>query len=168
MGFLDKIKKFFDTGGVDTDLSAPEAFRWSDDEIPLRVRLTGHETEVRQISDIDLKLEEEVSAGADEKERRNRDRYTFVYHAGVTLQPGETVELDIAFPLRRRGFSNDSTAARAGRLIGAATELMGSGLTIGSTGSRYRISVMPAVEGARMRKATSRQIRALGFGDFSF
>jgi hypothetical protein len=167
MGFLDKVKKLFDAGGIKTELFAPDSFRWSDESIPLRVRVTGHESDVRTIKAFSFKLEEDVSGSADERERRNRTRYTFETDDVVTLQPGESQEIEVAFPLSMRGLQGDSTAAKAGRFLAAAADVIGSGgLTIGSRGSRWRITVTTEVEGANVRKGTSRQIRALGMGEF--
>lgn len=99
MGFLDKVRKAFDTGGITTELHAPDSFRWRDETLPVSVRLTGHESEPRTVTSIEFRLRDAERDDSNRSAReRERDGIRFEYREAVVLQPGETVTLDIDFP----------------------------------------------------------------------
>lgn len=100
MGLFDKVKKAFDTGGIKTELHAPDAFRWQDETLPVSVRLTGHKSEPRTITSTEIRLRDaERDDGSRSAKERERDGIRFEYRETVVLQPGQTIALDIDFPL---------------------------------------------------------------------
>jgi hypothetical protein len=168
MGFLDKIKKAFDTGGVTTELMAPDAFRWSDESLPVQVRLTGHESEVRTISSVELRLREDDRDSKDRSSTRDDDGIRYTYRERIVLQPNETISFDVDFPLKASTVLGrlDSDGELPGWLSKAA-KVIETGQALATGTEDYRISATPEVDGARMSRSVSRRIRALGFGDFA-
>lgn len=87
-GVVDKVKKVFDTGGIKTELHAPDAFRWQDEILPVSVRLTGHESEPRTITSIEFRLRDAERDDDNQTAReREREGIRFEYRETVVLQP---------------------------------------------------------------------------------
>jgi len=168
MGLFDKVRKAFDTGGIATELDVPDAFRWEDESVPVNVRLTGHESEPRTITSIEFRLRnaERDDANQTAKERE-RDGIRFEYREPVVIQPGQTVALDIDFPLTTSEIIDrvGATGQVPGWLATAA-KVVDTAQGLSTDSSHYVISATPKVEGAKMDRGVSKRIRQVGRGDF--
>lgn len=168
MGFLDKIKKAFDTGGIKTELHTPDAFRWRDETLPVSVRLTGHESEPRTVTSIEFRLRDADREDTNQSAReRERDGIRFEYRESVVLHPGESVTLDIDSPLTTSGIIDQVGAT--GQVPGwfaTAAKVVDTAQSLSTDSSHYVISATPKVEGAKMDRGVNRRIRQMGQGDF--
>ena len=168
MGFLDKIKKAFDTGGVSVDIQAPQQFRWSEGTLPVSLTLKGHESESRTITSILFRLQEaDNDSDRNQSARdRKRDGIRYEYTDPIVLAAGESVTIDIDFPLSI-GEVLDGVGA-TGEVPGwlaTAAKVIDTGMKLSTESSIYRISATPTIEGAKIAKGVSRQIRQAGLGD---
>lgn len=169
MGFLDKIKKAFDTGGISADLNAPREFRWSDETLPLSLTLTGHDTEVRTVKSVTFRLQETADESRSKTAReREHDGIRFKHNESFDLQPGETVSIDIAFPLTTSEILERVDAMdNAPGWLATAAKVVDAGAKLSTTSDDYTISASPEIEGAKMAKSVKRRIRQAGFGDLN-
>jgi sporulation-control protein spo0M len=166
MGFLDKLKNIFDAGGLSVDVNVPQTFRWNDGVIPVEVRLGGHKSEARTINEIRIELREN---DRDNNSSSQRDRAVIKmnFNEPLTLQPGEevtrTYELQLSFA---DALEDSGMADKLPGWVSTAAEVLEAGRSIELGGDDYQIVVTPEVEGAKMRRGTSRRIRRLGMGEF--
>lgn len=170
MGFLDKIKKVFDTGGVGLDLSAPKQFRWSDETLALSLTLTGHDSEVRTVSSIEFRLREVTSSSENSSARdREREGIRYTHSEPLVLQAGESATIDIQFPLTASEmFEQAGALENAPGWLKTAVNVVDAGSKLSTSSSDYTISATPEIEGANMSKGVSRRIEQVGAGDFRF
>jgi hypothetical protein len=168
MGFLDKLKKVFDAGGLSVDVDAPQTFRWNDGVIPVEVRLGGHKSEPRTIHSIAIELREN-DRDQDDRSASQRDRAVVKmnFDEPLTLQPGEaitrTYELQLSFS---DALEDSGMADKLPGWVGTAAKVLEAGRSMEIGGDDFQIVVTPEVEGAKMRRGTSRRIRRLGVGEF--
>jgi hypothetical protein len=161
LGFFDSIKKAFDAGGIKVRLETPNSFKWSDGSIPVTVKLTGHKTEPRTVTNLRFTLAEEREDSSGETtsiSRRNQGASVSVDRSeSIELQPLQEDTIDFAMPLATGGEAG-SVAAMAGKVMDA--------ISLFSTHAQwYSLSVHTTVEGAKAQKGTSHRIRN---GDVSF
>lgn len=168
MGLFDKVKKALDTGGIKTELHTPDAFRWQDETLPVSVRLTGHESEPRTITSIEIRLRDaERDDGNQSARERERDGIRFEYRETVVLQPGETIALDIDFPLTTSEIIDRVGASgQVPGWLSTAAKVVDTAQSLSTDSSHYVISATPKVEGAKLERGVSRRIRQIGRGDF--
>lgn len=168
MGVFDKIRKAFDAGGIKTELHTPDEFRWQDEFLPVRVTLTGHDTEARTVTSIEIRLRD---AERDDSNRSARDRehdgIRFEYREAVVLQPGESIALDIDFPLTASEVIDQVGATeKVPGWLSTAAKVIDTAQSLSVDSSHYVISATPKVEGAKMDRGVNRRIRQVGRGDF--
>ena len=170
MGFLDKIKKAFDTGGVSADLRAPDQFRWSDEALPVQLTLKGHESEPRTVTSVLFRLRESDSDGENRTARdREREGISFEYREPVELPPGESVTIDIEFPLTVTEILDQVGATEnVPGWLSTAAKVMDASRSLSLDSEYYWISATPEVEGAKISKGVSRRILQVGRGDAFF
>lgn len=161
MGFFDKIKKAFDTGGIKVELEAPKSFDWGDQTIPTRVTIVGHESEPRSIQSLSFTLKDEgdnkMAPGMRDKDRPGRPdgrRFSSSYEHLVALElgPGETHTIEVGVPL--------SAGAGPGLLDRMSFGADGATLHFGT--QWYVLSVSAPVEGATMARADTTRLQASG------
>ncbi|USQ81406.1 hypothetical protein NF556_07085 [Ornithinimicrobium faecis] len=161
MGLFDKIKKAFDTGGIKVDLEAPKKFDWSDPTIPVRVTLTGHESEARSVQQLSFSLKDDGdNEGApgmrnnDGPSRGDGRRFsaTYVHLLALQLAPGETQTFDVNIPL----------AANGGPGLINRMSFTNGGVTLHFGDQWYVLSVSAPVDGANMARADKVRLRASG------
>jgi hypothetical protein len=167
MGFLDKIKKAFDTGGISAELDAPGQFRWSDETLPVRLILKGHESEPRTVNSVLFRLRESDSDDENRTAReREREGISYEYNETIELQPGESVTIEIEFPLTvSEILDRAGVAEEIPGWLSTAAKVMDSAAKLSTDSDSYRISATPNVEGAKIAKGVSRRIRQVGMGD---
>ena len=168
MGFLDKIKKAFDTGGVSAEIQAPQQFRWSDGTLPVSLTLKGHESESRTVTSILFRLQEADNDSDKNQSARERQRegIRYEYSEPIVLAAGESITINIDFPLSMGEVLD--TAEATGEIPGwlaTAAKVIDTGMKLSTKSSIYRISATPTIEGAKIAKGVSRQIRQAGLGD---
>lgn len=166
MGFFDKLKRAFDTGGIDVEISVPDTFRWSDGTLPVSVTLTGNDEEPRTVTELELWLRED-----DDDSRTSRGRHqdgVKMTHAGpIELGVGETINLDIEFPLSVSGAVEEmSGGEEAPGWLKAASGVLNTVSELSRETPWYRFSVSSTVEGAGAHKTASRRIRNNALGEF--
>lgn len=168
MGLFDKVKKVFDTGGITTELDTPNAFRWEDEILPVSVRLTGHESEPRTVTSIEFRLRDAERDDDNQNAReRERDGIRFEYREPVVIQPGQTVALDIDFPLTTSEIIDQVGASgQVPGWLATAAKVVDTAQRLSTDSSHYVISATPKVEGAKIDRGVSRRIRQVGRGDF--
>lgn len=161
MGLFDKIKKVFDTGGIRVDLQAPKKFDWGDPTIPVRVTLTGHESERRSIQQLNFSLKDDgdnqAAPGLSNNDRPSRGdgrRFsaTYVHLLALELAPGETQSFDVSIPLATNG----------GPGLINRMSFTSAGVTLHFGDQWYVLSVSAPVDGASMAKADTVRLRASG------
>jgi hypothetical protein len=165
MGFLDSIKKAFNTGGIDVGLTVPKSFRWSDGTLPITVTLSGHEDEPRTVTELDLWLRED-DADSQQRTRGRREGVRMIVPGPWELAPGEEKSVEVPFALTAAAgvgnASGEEAPAWLKAVSGAATAL--------TEATRdtpwYRFSVEVAVDGAGARKMVARRIKNNGLGEF--
>ena len=169
MGFLDKLKKIFDSGGISADLQAPDQFRWDDKALPVSLTLTGHESEPRTVTSIVFRLQEdEVSNQKQTGASRKRDGITFERSEPIELAAGESKTIEVDFPLSiAEGFDQAAAAGKIPGWLSTVAKIAETGMKLAEDTRYYRISATPKVEGAKMSKSASQRIRRMGKGDIS-
>lgn len=173
MGFFDKIKKVFDKGGVGIDVDAPQAFRWSDDTLPLAVQLSNESDEERLVTQLVVTLHEDVDAGHHQRDESAGDRarrrrraeskgVTFTHAEPVTLAPQSTHTLELAVPLTRGATLGDEAPG----WLQAAGDVFDALDGISREGQWFRLKVTPSVEGFNAVAVGSVRLRNLRAGEF--
>jgi hypothetical protein len=165
MGFFDKLKHAFDTGGIDLDISVPDRFRWSDDVLPVTVTITGHDEEPRTVAELELWLREDDDDSRNSR-GRHRDGVRMTHGGPIELAPGESVTLEIAFPLSASGAVEGLSGGEAPGWLKAAGGVIGTLTELGRETPWYRFSVSTTVEGAGAHKTATRRIRNNAAGEF--
>ena len=170
MGFLDKIKKAFDTGGISAELDAPGQFRWSDETLPVRLTLKGHESAPRTVNSVLFRLRESDSDDENQTAReRKREGISYEYHESIVLQPGESVSIDVQFPLTTSEILQQVGATEnVPGWLSTAARVVDAGKKLSLDSDSYRISATPNVEGAKIANGVSRRIQQVGAGDACF
>ena len=137
MGFLDGLKKAFDTGGIELGMVVPKSFRWSDGTLPITVTLGGHKEEPRTVTQLALWLRED---DADSQQRRSghREGVRMIVHGPFELAPLEEKSVEVPFALTEA--TRDTPW--------------------------YRLSVEATVEGAGAQKMVARRIKNNRLGDW--
>lgn len=168
MGLFDKIKKAFDAGGITTELHTPDAFRWQDETLPVSVRLTGHESEPRTVTSIEIRLRDADRDDTNRSAReREKDGIRFEYRETVVLQPGESATIDIDFPLTTSGIIEQVGAiGHVPGWLATAAKVVDTAQNLSTDSSHYVISATPKIEGAKIDRGVTRRIRQVGRGDF--
>jgi len=169
MGFLDKIKKIFDTGGISADIQAPERYRWDDETFPVSLTLTGYGSESRTITTILFRLQESDTSNQNQSgQSRTRDVTTFERSEPFDLAAGESKSVEVDFPLSIAGGLDRAAAeGKVPEWLSTVAKVAETGLNLTEDAKYYRISATPKVEGARMSKSTSQRIRRMGKGDLA-
>ena len=165
MGFLDGLKKAFDTGGIDLGLAVPKSFRWSDGTVPITVTLGGHKEEPRTVTQLALWLRED---DADSQQRRSghREGVRMIVNGPFELAPLEEKTIEVPFALTAAAgvasVSGEEAPAWLKAVSGAA-----SALTEATRDTPwYRLSVEVTVEGAGAQKMVARRIKNNRLGDW--
>lgn len=163
MGLFDKIKKAFDTGGIKVELEAPKKFDRSDQSIPTRVTVTGHESEPRSIQALTFTLKDDGDNQGMPGMRNNDDgprqgdgrRFSSSYDHLVALElgPGESRTFEVAVPLAANGGPS---------LIDRMSFAVDGGATLHFGDQWYVLSVSAPVEGANMARADKVRLKASG------
>ncbi|MCK0112610.1 hypothetical protein MWU75_10705 [Ornithinimicrobium sp. F0845] len=160
MGFFDRIKKVFDTGGIKVDLEAPKHFDWNDPTIPVRVTLTGHESEARTVQQLSFTLKDvgdnEGMPGMrdrDEPHRPDGRRFSsrFEHPLGLHLAAGEIRAVDVAVPLPGGGPG-----------LSDRMSFGPDGVSLHFGDQWYALSVSAPVEGAKMARSDTAKLQAPG------
>lgn len=161
MGLFDKIRKAFDTGGIKVHLEAPDRFDWADPGIPVRVTLTGHESEPRTITHLSCTLKDvgdnQGAPGMRDRDEPHRPdgrrfRSSHDHLLALPLPPGQTHAVELAVPL-------------PGGTGPGLTDRMSfgpDGLNLHFGDQWYVLSVSAQVEGANMARAATAKLRASG------
>lgn len=165
MGFFDKIKHAFDTGGIDVEISVPDRFRWSDDSLPVTVTITGHEEEPRTVTELELRLREDDDDSRTDR-GRHRDGVRMTHGGPIELTPGESVTLELAFPLSASGAVEGLSGGEEPSWLKAASGVIGTLTELNRETPWYWFSVAATVEGAGAHKTATRRIRNLAAGEF--
>ncbi|NLG21858.1 MAG: hypothetical protein GX555_10595 [Actinomycetales bacterium] len=161
MGIFDKIKKAFDTGGIKIDLEAPKRFEWGDPAIPVRVTLTGHESEVRSIQHLSFNLKDvgdnQGAPGMRDKDQPHRpDGRRFSAHyehlLALQLQPGQTHVVEVSVPLT--GGEGPGLADRM--------SFGSDGISLNFGDQWYVLSASAPVDGAKMARTATAKLKAPG------
>ena len=177
MGFLDKVKKVFDKGGVKVDIDLPETFHWSDGLLPVAVQLTGGD-EDRVITQLEMTLTEDMLLGdrpddesPSERSRRERraknSAVTYTHNEPITLPAGTEQVVSIDFPLSLQGAAEAAGLGddAGGGLLGAASTAMGLFKEATRDQEWYRLKVAATVEGFSASPTTSQRIQNLRTGE---
>lgn len=165
MGFFDKIKHAFDTGGIDVDITVPDRFRWSDATLPVKVTLTGHDEEPRTVTELELWLREDDDDSRTDRDR-HRDGMRMTHSGPIELAPAESVTLELAFPLSASGAVEELSGQDAPGWLTAASGLMGTLTELNRETPWYWFSVSATVEGAGAHKTETERIRNNAAGEF--
>jgi hypothetical protein len=176
MGFLGKIKKAFDKGGVKIEIDVPETFRWQDGVLPVAVHLTGDQDEERVITAIDLTLLEDVRFVHDRddtptersrRERQVRESATKHRHEGpITLGPGESVVLTVDFPISLSGaVATVEDGEGAPDWVATASTAMNMLSEATRNQEWHRVEARPHVEGFSAAQVASQRIENLRTGE---
>lgn len=167
MGLLDRVKKAFDTGGITTELHTPDAFRWQDGTLPVSVTLTGHETEPRTITSIEIRLRDAERDDDNHSAReREREGIRFTYEETVVLQPGQSATIQVDFPLTTSQIIDGVGATgQVPGWLATAAKVVDTVQSLDTESSHYVITATPKVEGAKLKRGVSRRIRQIGRGD---
>lgn len=161
MGLFSKIKSAFDTGGIKVKLEAPDRFDWDGQGIPVRVTLTGDESEARTIQSLDFTLKDSgdnqrAPGMRDSSERHRPDgrRFNARYQhlLALTLAPGQVQTVELTVPLTGGGGPGVSDRMSIGP----------DGLTLNFGDQWYVLSVSAPVVGAPVARATTARLKAKG------
>lgn len=167
MGFFDRVKATFDSGGIKVKLEVPNDFHWGEETIPVKVTLTGHKAEPRRVKELTFLLQDELESDKAEKLQSGESRYGrrvkigWVREGVIELDPGETVTLDVPVVVAQDGSASASVGnEKVDKVIGVASML---GMVTNPSDIRsYQITVNAPVEGANRTKSHSRSIRQGG------
>lgn len=167
MGFLDNIKKAFDSGGIDVEIDVPKTFRWSDGSLPVSVTIDGHESEPRTITSIRLQLvEDDDDESSVRRERGRLDGLNFTQTETITIEPGGTVTRVLSLPLTVGDAVSTVTDAEAPGWLSAVSKATSAISELTRETPWYILRVIPEVEGAGAKKIASRRIRNLRTGEW--
>lgn len=168
MGFLDRIKKAFATGGIGVDVSTPEAFRWSDNTLPVDVAITNSSDEPRTVTSVRLQLAE-YDRDDPVTTRKVRGRYE-----GMNLFVNETFSVDaggshtmhIDMPLSVEGAAEGMGVEDAPDWVKGISTVVNTVTELNRENEWYILRVIPEVEGFTAKKIGSRRIRNLRAGEW--
>lgn len=99
MGIFDRIKGFFNTGGIKVKLDAPGTFVWEQRHINVVVRLTGNKERPTTINELDFTLKPHSPPGPSTSGSSGDHSSSFSYRWGhpvsIELAPGELRDVTV-------------------------------------------------------------------------
>lgn len=167
MGFLDRVKKAFDHGGIKTTVEAGKTFRWSDDVLPIDITIRNSADRPRTVNSIRLQLVEHDRNDPVTTRKvhgRHKGLNLFINEPATIAAGGEHTQ-HIKLPLSLRGTADELDIETPGWLdvlstaINAVTDL-------NRDYEWYQLRVIPDVEGFTATKIATHQLRNLRAGDW--
>lgn len=163
----NKIKQWFDRGGVKRKLDLPPAFSWHDPVLPVAVQLTNKSDEERVVVKLSFSISESsTSSSKDDKSSSGPSRtlLTLERPVEVRLAPGESETVEVEIPLSVKGTLDEAGDDVPGWMSTAASAL-GSFQNMTRTDRNYTVSAGHTVEGFKPTGLSGRSIRHLRPGE---
>lgn len=167
MGFLDRLKSMFDSGGIKITVATEKAFRWSDDSMPVDLTIRNSSDEDREITELRFQLVEydrEDPASTRKVNGRYEGLDYFVREAFI-LAPGDTRGMHLDVPLSVSGTADALDADTPGWVSGVSTAVNMLKDATRDT-EWYLLRVIPEVTGFTAKKIATRKIRNLRAGEW--
>lgn len=157
MGFFDRIKRFFDRGGIGLSLNIPRSFKWQDGSLPATVTLKGHKEEPRSIFELSFTIVEDEKTD-DSSSSPSSFTYSWTREGSIDLAPGEEKVIDVVIPLVTEELVEEEVFGREAK---GFAEKAFMAVVRGSSPehiNRFRVTVAADVDGATKPKRASRHI----------
>lgn len=157
MGIFDAIKNAFDSGGLKVRMKAPNTFKFKDGSIPVTVKLTGHKTEARTVTNMRFTFKAEPKEGTPLSARNDEEGLTLTVDRDepIELQPLQEVTIDFVMPL--------ATGGEAGKMGAAVGKVMDAMSLFSAEAQWYVLAMEMTVDDAKAKKRVSKRIRNNAF-----
>lgn len=167
MGFFDRLKKAFDTGGVKVVVASGQTFRWSDDVLPVDITLTNSATEPRTVTSVRLQfVEYDRENPATTRKRHGRyEGMNLFLKESFTIDAGAQHAMHVDMPLSISGAAEGIGAPAPGWLDGLSS-LVNTVKELNRDHEWYQLRVIPEVEGFTAQKIGTYRIRNLRTGEW--
>lgn len=153
MGLFSWIKRSLGGGGgVGAKLEAPSSFTWNDQNLPMKVTLSGHKSEPRTVLSLAFlfqDVEKNPSSDSESKSFGRNVNYHWEHIADIQLAPGGEQTIEVFMPLPFDSVERTALAEKD-----PAGGFMNKMLSSMSTGApthirHYVVSVKSEIEGAK-------------------
>ena len=157
MGFISKIRGFFDTGGIKVKLDAPRSFSWHEDQLDVVVTLTGNKEKPTSINSLkftvrSLPPSQQQGGTAGGNSGPSKSSFTFDWDHPVDIQLDANEVRDVPVMLMLPKPSGVAKAPNAPDIMSSRWEAM-------REHNRCELNVSAKVDGARFSRGSSRQLR---------
>lgn len=151
MGFFDAIKNAFNTGGLKVRMKAPNTFQFKDGSIPVTVKLRGHKTEPRTVTNMRFTFKPEPKEGTKFSQQNSEGfRLSVDRDEPIELQPLQEVTIDFVMPL--------PTGSEAGKVGATVGKVMDAVNMFSSESQWYELAMEMTVDGAKAKKRLTERI----------
>ena len=167
MGFLDRLKGMFDSGGIKVTVETEKAFRWSDDAMPIDLTVVNSSDEDREVTELRFQLVEfdRENTASTRKVNGRYEGLNYFLREPFRLGPNETRELHVDMPLGMSGAANALGADAPGWVEGVSRAV---DMVRDATRDHewYLLRVTPEVTGFTAKKIATRKLRNLRAGEW--
>lgn len=168
MGWFDRFKKAFDTGGVGVRVATAKTFRWSDDALPVDITFTNSSKEPRTISSVRLQLVEHdrENPATTRKVRGRYEGMNLVIDREFTVAAGGEHAVHVDMPLSLQGAADEMGVDDPPEWMERLSDAVNLVTELNRDQEWYLLRVMPEVEGFTAKKIGTRRIRNLRAGEW--
>src|SRR5690625_777902 len=167
MGFLDRIKKFFDTGGIKVAVAAGKTFRWSDDILPVDITVTNSADEPRTVNSVRLQFVEydRENPATMRKVHGRYEGMNLFLNEPFTVEAGSQPSQHVDMPLSVTGVA-EKIGAEAPEWLTGLSNVVNTVKELNRDNEWYQLRVIPDVEGFSATKVATHRIRNLRAGEW--
>lgn len=167
MGFFDRIKKAFDTGGIKVAVAAGKTFRWSDDVLPVDITVMNSADEPRTVTSVRLQFVEydRENPATMRKVHGRYEGMNLFLNEPFTIEAGAKHAMHVDMPLSLSGTA-DQIGVEAPGWLNNLSNVVNTVKELNRDNEWYLLRVIPDVEGFSATKIATHRIRNLRTGEW--